>query len=68
MLRKHSVLLLGHRTSISLEEEFWNALKKIAAKKGVGLAALITQIDASRTGENLSSKIRVFVLEEISTF
>lgn len=61
---KHSVLIAGHRTSISLEPEFWDAFKQIAKKKGTTPVALITEIDADRT-EGLSSALRVFVLKEI---
>lgn len=61
---KHSVLIAGHRTSVSLEPEFWNELKRIAKKKGTTPAALITEIDASRK-EGLSSALRVFILQTI---
>ena len=57
------------RTSITLEEEFWTALKVIAVRRGCSLAALIGLIDAARLGEaqrcNLSSAIRVFVLRDM---
>jgi predicted DNA-binding ribbon-helix-helix protein len=59
---KRSVLIAGHRTSISLEEPFWRALREIAARRGVSLNALVAGIDAARQG-NLSSALRVFVLE-----
>ena len=61
-LRKRSVVIAGHRTSLSLEQAFWDALKAIAAQRGVSLARLIAEIDAGRSG-NLSSAARVFVLE-----
>lgn len=61
MTRKRSVNIAGHRTSVSLEEPFWDALKAIAAAEGVTLAALITRIDAERDG-NLSSALRLHVL------
>lgn len=60
---KHSVVIAGHRTSVSLEDAFWRALKDIAAQEGVSLAALIARVDAGRGEANLSSALRVFVLE-----
>jgi len=60
---KHSVVIAGHRTSVSLEDAFWRALKDIAAQEGVSLAALIARVDAARGEANLSSALRVFVLE-----
>lgn len=62
--RKRSVLVAGHQTSVSLEPPFWDALKKIAEDRSVSLNALITEIDRGRSG-NLSSALRVFVLEEL---
>jgi len=62
-MRKHSVLISGHRTSVSLENAFWQQLQIIADDKQLSLNALITRIDANRTS-NLSSAIRVFVLEK----
>jgi len=63
-VKKRSVLIAGHPTSVSLEEEFWDALKAEAAARGVSVNALIEEIDAGRTG-NLSSAIRVFILTEL---
>ena len=68
-LRKHSVTIAGHRTSLSLEDAFWRRLQAIAAGRGIAVGALIEQIDRTRAerGEpagNLSSAVRVFVLEE----
>jgi predicted DNA-binding ribbon-helix-helix protein len=60
---KHSVNVDGHKTSISLEEAFWTALKEIARERGETLQHLITSIDAKRKAANLSSVLRVFVLE-----
>ncbi|KAF0212925.1 MAG: Arylsulfate sulfotransferase-related protein [Methylocystaceae bacterium] len=60
---KHSVVIAGHRTSVSLEDAFWRALKDIAAQDGVSLAGLIARVDAGRGEANLSSSLRVFVLE-----
>jgi len=61
---KRSVLLAGHRTSVTLEGAFWDELSLIAKRRDVSLNRLITQIDASRTG-NLASALRLFVLEEV---
>jgi predicted DNA-binding ribbon-helix-helix protein len=60
---KRSVMIAGHKTSISLEDAFWKALKEIARARGVTLSALVAAIDDGRRGGNLSSAIRVFVLE-----
>ena len=61
---KHSVVIAGHRTSVSLEDAFWRVLKDIAAQESVSLAALIARVDAGRGEANLSSALRVFVLEQ----
>jgi predicted DNA-binding ribbon-helix-helix protein len=63
-LRKRSVVIAGHRTSLSLEQPFWDALKDIAGDRGVSLARLLAEIDASRQG-NLSSAARLFVLDSL---
>lgn len=63
-LRKRSVRVSGHPTSVSLEEEFWTELGAAAKRRGVSLNALIGQIDRGREG-NLSSALRLFVLEEL---
>ncbi len=60
-IRKHSVIIAGHRSSVSLEPEFWAALKEIAARRGVSINDLVTEIDKQRR-DNLSSALRVFVL------
>lgn len=60
-MKKRSVSIAGHQTSVSLEEPFWDALRDLAAARGLSAAALIAEIDASRDG-NLSSAIRVYVL------
>ena len=62
---KRSVAIAGHRTSVSLEAPFWDALKDIAAVRGASVQALVAEIDAGRGGANLSSAIRVFVLHEV---
>jgi predicted DNA-binding ribbon-helix-helix protein len=61
-MAKHSLVIAGHRTSISLEDAFWNALREIAVTRGQSLAGLVAEIDATRGDANLSSAIRVFVL------
>lgn len=63
-LRKRSVMIAGHRTSVSLEDAFWMALRRIARDRGESLGGLITRIDRERSG-NLSSALRVFVLGEL---
>ncbi len=60
---KRSLTIAGHRTSISLEDAFWSRLKAAAKTRNQPLSALIADIDASRGEANLSSAIRVFVLE-----
>lgn len=60
-IQKRSVIIAGHRTSVSLEPEFWAALKDIAQHRGVSINELVTEIDGQRRG-NLSSALRVFVL------
>ncbi len=61
---KHSLTLHGHRTSVSLEPEFWDAFRAIAARKATQLNALAAEIDANRRGEEgLASAIRVFCLK-----
>ncbi len=62
LVRKRSVTIAGHRTSISLEEPFWEALKDLARIQGQSVNDLVTEIDAGRTG-NLSSAIRIHILE-----
>ncbi len=62
-LVKRSLAISGHRTSISLEGAFWSRLKALAASRGQSASALVAEIDAARGEANLSSAIRVFVLE-----
>ncbi|ACA15625.1 Uncharacterized arylsulfate sulfotransferase-like protein [Methylobacterium sp. 4-46] len=64
-LRKRSVMIAGHRTSVSLEDPFWEALQRLARARGLSVPALIGRIDAGRAGQNLSSAIRVFVLRAL---
>ena len=65
-VNKRSVVLAGHRTSISLEAEFWGALREVARVRRVSVNALVAGIDAGRgggRGVNLSSALRVFILD-----
>lgn len=61
-IAKHSVMVAGHRTSISLEAAFWDALAETARQRGQAMSSLIAEIDETRGEANLSSAIRVFVL------
>lgn len=58
---KRSVVIAGHRTSVSLEPAFWDALKELAQRRALSINKLIAEIDRDRAG-NLSSAIRVYVL------
>jgi predicted DNA-binding ribbon-helix-helix protein len=60
---KRSLVIAGHRTSISLEDAFWRELKVLAKKRSQSINALVSEIDISRGRANLSSAIRVYVLE-----
>ncbi len=63
LIRKHSTTLHGHRTSISLEDAFWEELRAIAEKRKMSFAALLAEIDDNRSeSSNLSSALRVYVL------
>ena len=64
---KHSLVIAGHRTSISLEDAFWQALKAAAAERGLAIAALVAEIDAGRGEANLSSAIRVHLLRALTS-
>ena len=63
-IRKRSVEIAGHRTSVSIEEPFWDALRGVATQEGLSLNELVTKIDSARDG-NLSSAIRVYVLRAL---
>ncbi|NVD39176.1 ribbon-helix-helix domain-containing protein [Ensifer sp. HO-A22] len=68
MIRKHSATLHGHRTSFSLEDPFWLELKTIAAARAMPIAQLIVEIDDARSSDsNLSSALRVYVLDWIKS-
>jgi predicted DNA-binding ribbon-helix-helix protein len=59
---KRSIVIDGHKTSVSLEDAFWTGLKEIASARHLTLSALVAGIDSGRTSGNLSSAIRLFVL------
>ena len=59
---KRSIVVAGHKTSVSLEDAFWKGLKEIASGRNLTLSALVADIDAARSSGNLSSAIRLFVL------
>lgn len=69
MIRKRSIKIAGHKTSVSLEEEFWDELKAIAQAGGMSLASLIESIDRQRAADpgagNLSSALRLHVLKHL---
>jgi predicted DNA-binding ribbon-helix-helix protein len=61
---KRSIVIAGHKTSVSLEDQFWNCLKEIASERRMTLAELVAGIDGNRQHPNLSSAIRLFVLDQ----
>ena len=63
--RKRSLTIAGHSTSLSLEPEFWDALKKAADEDKKSVAALVGEIDQGRESHNLSSAIRVWILKRL---
>jgi predicted DNA-binding ribbon-helix-helix protein len=63
LVAKHSIVIDGCKTSISLEDAFWKCLRKIADERGETLTQLVSGIDAGRRTKNLSSCLRVFILE-----
>jgi predicted DNA-binding ribbon-helix-helix protein len=60
---KRSIVVAGHKTSVSLEDAFWNGLKEIGVERHMTLSDLVAAIDAQRQHGNLSSAIRLFVLD-----
>ena len=62
---KRSLTIQGHRTSLSLEPEFWEALRQAARDDRITIAALVERIDTERQDRNLSSEIRVFILKRL---
>lgn len=67
LIAKRSVMINGHKTSVSLEDPFWSDLKKIAHTQQATTSKVIANIDATRQHGNLSSAIRLFVLEHFQT-
>lgn len=65
MIKKYSINIAGHATSVSLEPEFWGELVRLAATKRLTLPTLISQIDKNRGRNNLSSALRLFVINEL---
>jgi predicted DNA-binding ribbon-helix-helix protein len=64
---KRSIVVGGHKTSVSLEEAFWNSMKEISHERSVTLSELVGEIDTARQQGNLSSAIRLFVLDHFKT-
>lgn len=63
-MKKKSVIIAGrHQTSISLEDIFWQEFQNIATQKAISINQLVTEIDSKRETENLSSAIRIYILE-----
>jgi predicted DNA-binding ribbon-helix-helix protein len=62
---KHSVVIGGHKTSVSLEQPFWNAVRELAGARAMTISDLLREIDLARRNANLSSAVRVFVLESV---
>ncbi|HEU5272762.1 MAG TPA: ribbon-helix-helix domain-containing protein [Xanthobacteraceae bacterium] len=63
LVTKRSIVIGGHKTSVSLEEAFWKGLKEIAADRRLTLSDMVSAIDSERANGNLSSAIRLFVLD-----
>lgn len=61
---KRSIVIGTHKTSLSMEDQFWNALKAIAERKKTTIAKLVEAVAAARTSSNLSSSVRIFILED----
>ena len=64
---KRSIVIAGHKTSVSLEDAFWQALKEIAGSRHMNLSDVVASIDTGRHQGNLSSAIRLFVLDYFRT-
>lgn len=59
---KRSIVIAGHKTSVSLEDAFWDALKHIASERNISISDVVAEVDTKRKGGNLSSAIRTHVL------
>jgi len=64
---KRSIVIAGHKTSVSLEDAFWKGLKEIATGRGLTLSEMVGAIDSGRAQGNLSSALRLFVLDHYRT-
>lgn len=64
---KRSIIIAGHKTSVSLEDAFWTSLKDLAARRKMSLSSLVAYIDDQKCHDNLSSAIRLFVLNQYQT-
>ncbi|MGJ5181641.1 ribbon-helix-helix domain-containing protein [Bradyrhizobium oligotrophicum] len=64
---KRSIVVAGHKTSVSLEEAFWNGMKEISGLRNMTLSELVGEIDNNRQQGNLSSAIRLFVLDHFKS-
>jgi predicted DNA-binding ribbon-helix-helix protein len=64
---KRSIVVTGHKTSVSVEEAFWSGMKEISRARSMTLSQLVSEIDADRNPGNLSSAIRQFVLEHFKS-
>lgn len=67
LIIKRSIVINGHKTSVCLEDAFWKGLKGIADERGQTLSELVGELDEDRTNNNLSSTIRLFVLDWFQT-
>ncbi len=67
LVTKRSIVVAGHKTSVSLEEAFWNGMKEISGTRDMTLSELVGEIDSNRQQGNLSSAIRLFVLDYFRT-
>ena len=65
-MKKRSVNIHGHQTSISMEKEFWDALKDVATTENLSINKLIAKIDDARENNNLSSAIRIYILKTLT--
>jgi predicted DNA-binding ribbon-helix-helix protein len=66
-IQRHTIIIDGHKTTVSLENAFWRDLKEIAHAQEATLSELVAKIDQTREQGNLSSAIRLYVLEQIRT-
>lgn len=66
-IKKRSLVVRGHKTSVSLEDEFWTVLKLIAGKSGLTISHLVGKIDHEKSNSNLSSALRLYVLDYLMT-